>query len=478
MALDEVAAKAVADLHGAFEVDEGAGGEIAEAGDAEGLGEEVEGEGGGGEIDGGDSKAAAVDGDAVAEGDLRGEGGRMEEEAGALAFFFEGEDGGGGFDEAGEHGVMNGGLGIFEMAATAFVEKGEEEEDEACDEGEAAPEGGPWNITAVGFFAIGEPETAAEKACEVADAAREESKEGLGACALDGWDAVFEVDLSGDEVESVGESVEDNACDDPCGSAEHEDEVAEEAEGDAGEEDPFEPEAGHQVCEDDHDEDFGDLTEGHDAGGTRDAEFFEVADAVGVKSREGHGVECGGDEDYAVIGIAEEVEGVEAEDLFPAAMTTRVWGRGDWQGAGESGDDEPETGGDVAAEDAGVGVEDVADEPTAGHPADGGPGADGAELATGLAELGEDDGGTQAPHGGGNERHGEGAGENGGVAPTGFDGPAYESEEKAGSEAEPAEDEGGGDALVCESADDEGGDEGADAAGGEDPGEEVAFLEG
>lgn len=101
-------------------------------------------------------------------------------------------------------------------------------------------------------------------------------------------------------------------------------------------------------------------------------------------------------------------------------------------------------------------MEDVADEPTAGHPTDGGPGADGAELASGLAELGEDDGGTQAPHGGGNERHGEGAGENGGVAPTGFDGPAYESEEKAGSEAEPAEDEGGGDALVCESADDEG----------------------
>lgn len=94
------------------------------------------------------------------------------------------------------------------------------------------------------------------------------------------------------------------------------------------------------------------MTESHDSGWARDAEFFEMADAVGVKSCEGHGVECGGDEDHAVIGIAEEVEGVEAEDLFPAAMTTRVWGRDDWQGAGESGDDEPETRGDVAAEDA------------------------------------------------------------------------------------------------------------------------------
>ena len=174
----------------------------------------------------------------------------------------------------------------------------------------------------------------------------------MGAGALDGWDAVFEVDLGGDEVEGVGEAVEDDARDDPGGGAEHKDEVAQEAEGDAGEEDPFETEAGHQVCEDDHDEDLGDLTEGHDSGWARDAEFFEMADAVGVKSREGHGVECGGDKNHTVIGIAEEVEGVEAEDLFPAAMTARIRGRDDWQGAGESGDDEPESGGDIAAEDA------------------------------------------------------------------------------------------------------------------------------
>jgi hypothetical protein len=34
----------------------------------------------------------------------------VEEKTGTLAFFFEGEDGGGGFDEACEHGVMNGGV--------------------------------------------------------------------------------------------------------------------------------------------------------------------------------------------------------------------------------------------------------------------------------------------------------------------------------------------------------------------------------
>ena len=41
------------------------------------------------------------------------------------------------------------------MAAASFVEGCEEEEDEACGEGEAAPEGGPGNMAAVGFFAIG-----------------------------------------------------------------------------------------------------------------------------------------------------------------------------------------------------------------------------------------------------------------------------------------------------------------------------------
>jgi hypothetical protein len=45
-------------------------------------------------------------------------------------------------------------------------------------------------------------------------------------------------------------------------------------------------------------------------------------------------------------------------------------------------------------------------------------------LTTGLAELGEDDRGTQAPHGGGDKRHGEGASEDGGVVPIGFDGSA------------------------------------------------------
>ena len=58
----------------------------------------------------GDGEAAAVDGDAIAQCDEGGEGRGVEEKAGAGVFLFEGEDGGGGFDEAGEHGVMNGGV--------------------------------------------------------------------------------------------------------------------------------------------------------------------------------------------------------------------------------------------------------------------------------------------------------------------------------------------------------------------------------
>ena len=68
VALDEVAAEAGSDGEGAFEVDGGARVEGAEVGDVEGLAEEVERDGVGGGVD--DGEAAAVDGDAFAEGEF------------------------------------------------------------------------------------------------------------------------------------------------------------------------------------------------------------------------------------------------------------------------------------------------------------------------------------------------------------------------------------------------------------------------
>ncbi len=101
VALDEVAAEAGSDGEGAFEVDGGARVEGAEVGDVEGLAEEVERDGVGGGVD--DGEAAAVDGDAFAEGEVGGEGDAGEREPCAAEGGGEGGDLGGGFDDAGEH---------------------------------------------------------------------------------------------------------------------------------------------------------------------------------------------------------------------------------------------------------------------------------------------------------------------------------------------------------------------------------------
>ena len=106
MALDEVTAEACAHGHGALQIDEAAGGEIAQAGDAEGLHEQVKAGALRADIKGGDGEAAAIDGDAFALGKLGSHGADMEGEAGAFAPWFETENGAGGFDEAGEHGAL------------------------------------------------------------------------------------------------------------------------------------------------------------------------------------------------------------------------------------------------------------------------------------------------------------------------------------------------------------------------------------
>ena len=81
VALDHVAAEATAGGEGPFEVEAGAGAEVAEVGPGERFGGEVGGEGAGQEIDGGE--ADAVDGDAGSGESVREDGGGADAEAGA-----------------------------------------------------------------------------------------------------------------------------------------------------------------------------------------------------------------------------------------------------------------------------------------------------------------------------------------------------------------------------------------------------------
>lgn len=171
-----------------------------------------------------------------------------------------------------------------------------------------------------------------------------------------------------------------NASNDPGRGAKHEDEVAKETEGNAGKEDPFESEAGHQVCQHHHDQHFGDLAKSHDSSGTRDTKLLEVSDAVGVEGGERDGVESGGDKNHAVIGVTQQIEGIETQDLLPSTVGSGVGWRNDGKSEGEGGDNEPKAGCGVTAKNAGIGMKDVADEPASGHPTDGGPGTNGSEL--------------------------------------------------------------------------------------------------
>ena len=90
---------------GEFEVDDGVGAEAGERGAGDGLGGEVGGEarGKGVGFDAEGGEADAVDGDAVAGVEAGGEGGRGDGDAGCAFGGGDGEEGAGGFDEAGEH---------------------------------------------------------------------------------------------------------------------------------------------------------------------------------------------------------------------------------------------------------------------------------------------------------------------------------------------------------------------------------------
>ena len=106
MPLDDMTAKACAHGHGALQIDEAAGFQITQAGDAQGLHEQVKAGGLLARVEAGDGEAATIDGHAFALGKLCGHGADIQGQARAFAARFEAEDGACGFDEAGEHGLL------------------------------------------------------------------------------------------------------------------------------------------------------------------------------------------------------------------------------------------------------------------------------------------------------------------------------------------------------------------------------------
>ncbi|GEP43819.1 hypothetical protein BGE01nite_31100 [Brevifollis gellanilyticus] len=106
MPLYNMAAEAGAHRHGALEIDQAAGFEIAQAGDAQGLHKQVKRGGLSHGILGRDGKTAAVHGHTFTIGQLCGHGADLQGQAGTFAAGFETEDGASGFDEAGKHEVV------------------------------------------------------------------------------------------------------------------------------------------------------------------------------------------------------------------------------------------------------------------------------------------------------------------------------------------------------------------------------------
>ena len=105
MALNDVASEGRAGGGGEFEVQDGVGAEVGECGAGDGLGGEVGGEARreGVGFDAERSKADAVDCDAVAGVEARGERGCSDGDTGCAFGGGDGEEGAGGFDESGEH---------------------------------------------------------------------------------------------------------------------------------------------------------------------------------------------------------------------------------------------------------------------------------------------------------------------------------------------------------------------------------------
>jgi hypothetical protein len=109
MALDEVPVEPAAQLHGALQVDAGAGGQCAEAGAGEGLADDV-----GRELalrGLHDGEADAVHGDRVAVPHPLGDDGAPQAEAGGARQFLYGDDFAELFDDSGEHSGLLGGSG-------------------------------------------------------------------------------------------------------------------------------------------------------------------------------------------------------------------------------------------------------------------------------------------------------------------------------------------------------------------------------
>ena len=105
MPLHEVAAEACADAHGALQIDQGAGSEIAQAGDFQRLHQQVEAGGLGRRIFFCHGEAAAIHGDTLTIGQPGGHGAHVQCQPRAFAAWFQRDDIAGGFNETCEHGL-------------------------------------------------------------------------------------------------------------------------------------------------------------------------------------------------------------------------------------------------------------------------------------------------------------------------------------------------------------------------------------
>src|SRR5688572_7544337 len=201
------------------------------------------------------------------------------------------------------------------VALESAVADGEPDPDCGDTYGESGPQDGPIGGAVHGIRV--RPPFAAEVSKGISHATEQEDIEGLGAGAPCGIDALLEVDLGGDQIESESAAVHGDAHEEPERGIQCARGVAEDAEANPGEKDGFQSPTTEESGEEEHGEDLCGLAKGHPRGRALEAEFLEMARSVGVEGAEGDIKEGGGEKDDAMIAMLEEGESIEAEALFP-----------------------------------------------------------------------------------------------------------------------------------------------------------------
>lgn len=101
--------------------------------------------------------------------------------------------------------------------------------------------------------------------------------------------------------------------------------------------------------------------------------------------------------------MAQELEGIEAEQIFPGTLGGGGLGLDGGEAVGERCGEKPRGSRGKASEGGGVGVEHQTDQETGGNPTEGAPDTERSELTARVGEAGKDDHTSQTPDGGGTE---------------------------------------------------------------------------